>query len=160
MKKQTYDVPAYKVGIVVIPGKKNVEHTIEDYQSAIETKQAIIVPFEDVDGLLVKEVQELLNTKEVFLQFYNQYQNWDLKICNQLSLNLGRKFKLWFFIGNILEENLTIPIDRLVENTIEDLYDTLDSEQKRCAHCFFERYQDKSYELTKERIKRLEENKN
>ena len=160
MKKNTYDVPGYKVGIIVIPNSPEKEHEIEDYQKSIDEKKAIIVPFEDVDGLFVNDVLSLLQTKSIFVQFYSQYQNLDLKNHNQMSLSIGRKFGVYIFIGNILEENLTMPIDELVGDTIEELYDTLDDEQKRYAHCFFERYQDKNYKATKKRIKRLQRKKN
>lgn len=160
-KKKTYDVPAYKVGILVIRGEDNINHTIKDYQRAIAEKKITIVPFEDVDGLTISEVQELLKTKEIMLQFYHQYQTWMLYSNNRVDLNQGIYLKSYIYVGDdILEENLLKPIDQVIENTIEELYDTFDSDQRRAAHCFFERYQDKKYKLTKQRIKRLQNEKN
>lgn len=157
MKKKTYDVPAYKVGLILIEGEENIEHSIYDYEWAIDKGKEIIVPFEDVDGLSVREVQEWLHIEEIYLQFYYQFQSQNLKI-NQISKHAATAYKTWFFIGNIQEEDLDTPIDQVIENTMEKLYDTMDDEAKTYIHCFFERYQDKSYDITKERIKRLENN--
>ena len=159
MKKNTYDVPAYKVGLVLIEGEQNIEHSKEDYELAIKTQREIVVPFEDVDGLTVREVQSVLKTKEIYLCFYYRFQSEILKNRGMVQNEAGI-FKVGIHIAGFSEETLEKPIDEVVENTLEDMYNTLEPEQKQFAHCFFERYQDKSYKKTKKRIKRLENKKN
>ena len=157
MKKKTYDVPAYKVGLILIEGERNIEHSKEDYELAIKTQREIVVPFEDVDGLSVREVQALLSTKEIYLCFYYRFQSESLK-NNRMAQNEAGIFKVGVHISEFKEETLDKPIDEVIENTLEDMYDILEPEQKRFAYCFFERYQDKNYKKTKKRIKRLEKN--
>ena len=160
MKKQTYDVPAYKVGILAIQNERNKNHTVEDYQRAIDSQRVTIVPFEDVDGLLVSELQELLGLKEVMVQFYYKYQTQEIVRSSRMHYDQAIVYAMWFYIGeDILEENLSKPIDQVIEEILEELYDKQDETEQRYANCFFERYQDKSYELTKQRIKRLTEQK-
>ena len=159
MKKQTYDVPAYKVGIVQIKNSDpSVSYSPDEYESAISEKRAFLIPFEAVDGLECQEVQKFLKVKDVMLEFYADFNS---KGLDGFLEKRHIRFETWFYIaGDWLEENKTTPIDQVVETALEEFYEEMDPLQKRCAHCFFERYQDKSYELTKERIKRLEENKN
>lgn len=65
-----------------------------------------------------------------------------------------------FIAEEILEKNTQMPIDRLIEKTLEEHYAELEPEHKRICQCFFQRYQDKSYKVTNERIKRLEKKPN
>lgn len=159
MKKQTYDVPAYRVGIVQIRNSDpSVSYTPEEYERAIKERRAYIMPFEFVDGLECQEVQTFLKIKDVMLEFYVEHNSRSL---DGFTSQIQTRTEAWIYIdGDLLEENKTTPIDQVVEYSLEEFYDEMDPLQKRCANCFFERYQDKSYELTKERVKRLEEKKN
>ena len=56
----------------------------------------------------------------------------------------------------MLDKNSEKTIDKLYEEYMEENYIRSDDYTKRMYRCFFERYQDGSYEKTKERIKRLE----
>ena len=59
----------------------------------------------------------------------------------------------------MLNSEQQTPIDQVIERTLEENYNKFDSQGKRVCNCFFERYQDKEYEVTKDRIKRLEQAK-
>ena len=160
MKEKSYDIPAYKVGIVVIEEEPNISHTIEDYQKAIDEKRVTYVPFEDVDGLSTKYVKEWLRINEVMIQFYNQYQTITLNNNQQIGFHQGLGCISYFYIGEeIIDERLDMTIDKTVEQTMEELYTGLDDETKRCVCCFFERYQDKTYSKTKRHINKIKKNK-
>lgn len=161
MKENTFDIPAYKVAIVLVQNERNIPHESEDYEQAIAEERVIYVPFEDVDGLSVKEVKSWLGINEVMLQFYLQYNATSIRpsiIGQQLGIHKGTNFKSWFYIGEeLLDERNDMTIDKALQQTMEELYFEMNDEQKRCIHCFFERYQDKTYAKTKAHIKRLQE---
>ena len=160
MKKNTYDVPAYKMGIVLINRGERQYFEPRDYSRAISAGKVKIIPFEAVDGLLVSEVQDILKNKELYIQFFCSYQNKTLKENNEFTLqehiNLRKSL---YFDRNVLTQNLAKPVDQVIEEELERLYKHMDEKDKRFANCFFERYQDQNYELTKQRIKRLEQQK-
>lgn len=158
MKENTFDIPAYKVAIVLIQNEREIPHESEDYEKAIAEERVIYVPFEDVDGLSVKDVRKWLGINEVMLQFYSRYQATTMNGNYYIGHHMGTMFKSWFYIGDeVLDERENMTIDKAVEQTMEELYPEMNEEQKRCIHCFFERYQDKTYAQTKRHIKRLQE---
>ncbi|MBO5120465.1 MAG: hypothetical protein J6C28_02105 [Bacilli bacterium] len=160
MKENTFDIPAYKVGIVMIQNERNVPHESEDYEQAVNEERVIFVPFEDVDGLSVKDVRRWLGINEIMLYFYCRYQAKSFG-RNVIGHHQGTIFKPWFYIGEeVLDERENMTIDKAIEQTMEELYPEMNDEQKSCIHCFFERYQDKTYAKTRQHIKRLQEQNN
>ena len=160
MKKNTYDVPAYKMGIVLINRGEHQYFELRDYSRAISTGKVKIIPFEAIDGLLVSEVKDILKNKELYIKFFCSYQNITLKENNESTIQeqINLRYGL-YFDSNALSENLNKPVDQVIEEGLEKIYKNMNEKDKRFANCFFERYQDQNYELTKQRIKRLEEQK-
>ena len=154
MKKQSYDVPAYRFGIVKINGsQKGQSHSVLDYQNALASADCIIIPFENIDGLTMSEIQQFIRLKEVHFIAYQYYEavpmeKYEYNIIAQAYLD-----------EQMLNGEPQTPIDQAIERTLEENYNKFDSQGKRVCHCFFERYQDKEYEITKDRIKRLEQAK-
>ena len=173
MKKKTYDIPAYKVGIIKITNGNEGKHSRDDYSDAAKNGDVMVIPFEDIDGLEVQEVQQLIKTKELMVQFYYGYTGWKINASpfstyghykndrnNAMSSTKGI-FTLYLYIDEeTLEKNKTTPVDQVVEHVLEDFYTNFTDAEKKCACCFFERYQDKDYKLTNQRVKKLIENNN
>ena len=154
MKENTFDVPAYKFFAWKInDGKKS--HTCDEYKFSISNNNSsiIIIPFENVDGLKVQEVQSLLSTSEIIISGGLYYSfNYDK---GNVSHNLDSS-NWFYFDSDYLDEHREETIDKLLEELMERYYMQVDDISKRMYRCFFERYQDGSYEKTKERVKRLE----
>lgn len=152
MKPDTFDIPAYKFGIVKIDYAMSYEeHQLEDYQHELLQGRCTIIPFENIDGLTVEEVKSMLKIKEAHFAAYTSYEtgqgNNDIRYIN-IILRMHAKAPL-------LEEYADTPIDYIVEKMFEECYGQLNSIQKRVCNCFFERYRDKSHQDTIERIKKL-----
>ena len=154
MKENTFDVPAYKFLAVKI--NDGIEsHTCDEYKFSISNNNSsmIIIPFENVDGLKVQEVQSLLSTSEIIISASSYYSfNYDK---GNVSHNLDSS-NWFYFDSDYLDEHREETIDKLLEELMERYYMQVDDISKRMYRCFFERYQDGSYEKTKERVKRLE----
>ena len=80
--------------------------------------------------------------------------NYGIKLKHIRSDN-GTEFKNTG-LDDYLDEHREETIDKLLEELMERYYMQVDDISKRMYRCFFERYQDGSYEKTKERVKRLE----
>ena len=154
MRDNTFDVPAYKFFAWKInDGQKY--HTYDDYNYSISNtnNRIIFFPFENIDGLKIQEVQSLLSTSEIVIAgslycHFNYGEGRD-------SYNFD-KANWFYFDPNYLKEHRDETIDKLLEECMERDYMSKDEYTKRMYRCFFERYQDGSYEKTKERIKKIE----
>ena len=153
MRENTFDVPAYKFFAWKInDGRKS--HTYDEYELLISNNKSMIaIPFENIDGLKVEEIQSLLSTSDIVISgsSYYSFNYGNGSVSNHLD-NVN-----WFYFGpNYLNEHREETIDKLLEELMERVYMSKDEYTKRMYRCFFERYQDGSYEKTKERIKKLE----
>ena len=160
MRENTFDVPAYKFFVMKINDGR-ISHTIDDYKFLIDngfSNNIMLIPFENIDGLEVQLVRGLLKTKDLFLlgtMYYkpiNFIKNYDeinqpVNICDIRAV---------YFDKSDLDKNCQKTVDKLWEEHMEEKYSSSDDYTKKMYRCFFERYQDGSYEKTKERIKRLE----
>lgn len=152
MKNDTYDVPAYRFGIIKIdwamPGE---EYQIKDYQQALSQRRCTVIPFENIDGLTIEEVKNHLGTKEVCLIGYTYYETGqDEQLCRNYYVIMQA-----YASAQRLEKSSDMTIDRVFEEIFEESYKKLDNNQKRACHCFFERYQDKDYQKTYCRIQNI-----
>lgn len=155
MKKQTYDVPAYKFGIAKIScSQKGESYSVQDYQYALQNARCAVIPFENVDGLTMEEIKDFIGIKELHFLSYMRYEDQTADIKENYFVMMQV-----YVDEQLLNKNSNTPIDQIIEKTLEDNYDKFDYRQKKACCCFFERYQDREYELTKERIKRLEQPK-
>ena len=149
MKENTYDVPAYKFFIVKInDGKK--EHSPDEYTHILynNPNRIIRIPFEDVDGLTIQEVKDLLHRSDIVLLSCISYEG-EPGILQHSVLNI---FYVDFKDDNLKEDDT---IDKVFEYLMEKNYMQVDDTSKRTMRCYFERYQDKSYEKTRQRISSL-----
>ncbi len=158
MKENTFDVPAYKFFAWKINDRLKY-HSYDDYKFSISktNNSIIIIPFENIDGLKVQEVQTLLSTSEIVVSASSYYSfNYDK---GNVSHNLDNSNWFYFapdYLNEHINEHREENIDKLLEEFMERDYMSKDEYTKRMYRCFFERYQDGSYEKTKERVKRLE----
>ena len=149
MKENTYDVPAYKFFIVKInDGKK--EHSPDEYTHILynNPNRSLRIPFEDIDGLTIQEVKDLLHRSDIVLLSCISYEG-ESGILQHSVLNI---FYVDFKDDNLKEDDT---IDKVFECLMEKNYMQVDDTAKRVMQCYFERYQDKSYEKTKQRIMSL-----
>lgn len=148
MRENTFDVPAYKFLVLKIDdGKKS--HTYDEYREYLQSyinynNYRIYIPFENIDGLAVKEVRGLLKTKEIMIVTAIDFNN-SIGIVN--SYYLPEEF---------LDDKEMERIDKVIEENMSEDYINYDDFHKKIARCFFERYQDISYKKTKKRIRKLE----
>ena len=63
---------------------------------------------------------------------------------------------LLYLPEEFLDDKKPERIDKVIEKSMSEEYMEYVDFHKKVARCFFERYQDGSYEKTKERVKRLE----
>ena len=146
MKENTFDVPAYHFYILKKTTiKKEKEVRPQVFYVDKQVKKTLI-PFENVDGLLVNEVKQILGVKTIIIAC-TVNNGSDEVIISEYHI---------FNDEVMLDKNSKKTIDKLCEEYMEEKYINSDENTKRMYRCFFERYQDGSYEKTKERIKKLE----
>ena len=146
MKENTYDVPAYKFFIVKINDGKR-EHSVNEYTYLLQNnpKPCLPIPFEDVDGLTINEVKEFIHINDTVLLGCISYKDE----YGILRSNRATAIFVDFKDDNMKDEDT---IDKVFEWQIEKYYMEVDDTAKRMFRCYFERYQDKSYEKTRQRI--------
>ena len=146
MKENTYDVPAYKFFIVKIHDGKR-EHSVNEYTYSLQNNPNCIlrIPFEDVDGLTIHEVKGLLDTSDIALLGCIAYAVGTIVF----QCSLTNVFYVDFKDVNIKEDDT---IDKVFERLMEKNYTGADDTANRMMRCYFERYQSKSYEKTRQRI--------
>lgn len=155
MKDNTYIIPAIDF-YVVIPKEGEQFFSLENMFKKMLKGHCRFIAFENVDGLTIKE-----------LLIFNSFSN-GFSVCavNRIEYNEnGEVIKLnnvldsLFFPSSIIETLKDKTIDKIVEENYELRYKEADLKNKRYYNSFFEKYQDGSFEKTKERIKRIfEEN--
>lgn len=154
MKENTFDVPAYKFFVLKIDDGIKI-HSVDDYKPFIYARPIdnyVTIPFDDVDGLEVEEIRDLIRTDDIVIFGAISYKldRGDIPKIYMAYINA------LYFDKEYLDDKSDMTIDKIVEKFMEERYKTSDDRTKRVYRCFFERYQDGSYEKTKERIKRLE----
>lgn len=157
MKPDTFDIPAYKFGLLKLNGDalkkgKITESALNNAINAgIRFKQLNLIPFEDVDGLLTSEVRSLLKIEgPLILVYYIGYKSYTIQ-------ESGVKFiGTTVLDDNFIERYPGKTIDELFEIAFENNYRNLTDENlKKAANCFFERYQDNTHQDTIKRINKL-----
>ena len=97
----------------------------------------------------MSEIQQFIKLKEVHFIAYQYYEIMPMQKCEYNIIVQA------YLDEQMLNREPQTTIDQAIERTLEENYNRFDSREKRVCHCFFERYQDKEYELTNERIKKL-----
>lgn len=157
MKPDTFDIPAYKFGLVKINEElKNKEELTEStitnaLNRASYNQQLKVIPFEDLDGLSVTEVRDLLKIEgPLILACYMGYKSFNMQ---EEWINFIATYSL---SNSFIEGYPDKTIDGLFEIALESSYINLNDEKARkAARCFFERYQDNTHQDTVERISKL-----
>ncbi len=156
MKNETYDVPGYKFGILKINDhdyysqkmRENNSELNDIIDKAIDYRHAEVIPFDYVDGLKLKEVQAIIGGElPIIACCYVEY------ISSGFTVNISL-LQRYIFSEEYIREQQEEPIDKAIEKLCVSNYNFSD-DFKRMANCFFERYQDKSYLATKERINKI-----
>lgn len=125
-----------------------MENRPDDYRRAMEANEASLIPFDNVDGLTVEETLRTLQTKDFAICCT---VNWKA----QTGPNQVQILDTLVFPASTLINEKNVSIDQLVENEYEYRYMEVPESTRRIYRCFFERYQDNSYQETKERVKKL-----
>lgn len=146
--ENTFDIPAVKFCIISKHSSKN--DFIAMCEHYLGYGDMVLIPFETVDGLMIEEALKALKTKDFVL----------VAIADLEAL-VGNQRKVSSLLYEVFEDDFLEPlmkerIDKVIEKRFEEKYGQALENEKRIYHSFFERYQDGSYEKTKERVKRLE----
>ena len=156
MKENTFDVPAYKFFVLKTNDSRRT-HNIDYYNSLISMStptpsDITLIPFENVDGLEISEIRDLIGTNEVFVFGSLYYERWNNSnnhidnIANIKPIYLSKEY---------LDNRKDKTIDKVCEEYMEDHYVDSSDSTRRMYRCFFERYQDKNYEKTLDRVRNL-----
>ena len=154
MKENTFDVPAYKFFVLKINdglSSHNVSY-YNFYLSKTNPRDINLIPFENVDGLEISEIRDLIGTNEVFVFGSLYYERWNNSnnhidnIANIKPIYLSKEY---------LDNRKDKTIDKVCEEYMEDHYVDSSDSTRRMYRCFFERYQDKNYEKTLDRVRKL-----
>ena len=113
MRENTFDVPAYKFFAWKINDRLKY-HSYDDYKFSISktNNSIIIIPFENIDGLKVQEVQTLLSTSEIVVSggLYYSFNYGEGRVSQKLDNSN------WiYFAPDYLNEHREETIDRLLE---------------------------------------------
>lgn len=129
MVDNSYDIPAMKFYILIPLQGFSVEHAI---------------PFENFDGLCIKDVQASLESPNFSFVSAINYRQWDGTKC------IYPIDRINFTHSNLIgKEN--VRIDKEIEEILER---NLDKEStKRTYACFCQRYQGKEYGAIKQFLK-------
>ena len=157
MYKDTYNVPAYNFALIR-SGNYDLTSVNND---VVDFNKMDVFSFDDLDGLTVKEIEILLGLDN--LKFVCCYGVDELKFaldhilsCNRNGYNYRHSF---FIVKYILDlKGLEVSdkrIDEIIEERLMNAYPSANEEEKRVFNCFFERYQDKTYQDTVNRTYRM-----
>ena len=146
MRENTFDIPSVKFCI-------GYDSNLNDKRICKINEHFIFVPFEDVDGLTIDDVLKTIKKGEFYFYAIALTKDITGKIYDRGDLVIEK-----FDWSSLQTQKLEL-IDKVVEKRLEEKYNSASYQEQRIYKCFFERYQDGSYEKTKERIKKLKDGK-
>ena len=153
MKQETYDIPAYKFALIIPRG--SIYATDERYGKELKNYakdgEIVTAPWENFDGLTVGEVLNSLNQKGFA---FICYTIWKDKNGIPTSHNVSAPL-FSIFTPDFAQTVINEPLDKLLENHLETIYPNANDIVKKICRCFFERYQDKDYQETVGRVKKI-----
>ena len=139
MKDNSYDIPAMKF-YVLLPEYRNFDIEKCDDEGGLYS----CIPFEDFDGLRVKEIQSICEVSS-------------FAVASAIAYKKPNGIEFITFINKVIfpKESLMgqeeMRIDKLFEQALEQNLDN-DNVEKTYA-CFLERYQKKEYQEIKQLLK-------
>ena len=156
MKNDTFDIPAYKFCIL---RDNRIDKDTLKVMPKIVFNESQMIPFENVDGLTVGEVESFLDTNPILCMCYIDCGRDKLSDSGIIH-TVGTLCLDSDFI-NVYQD---MSIDDAFCMLLEENYFNKEIEEievlQKVARCFFERYKDFSHNDTKERVKRLEKKNN
>ncbi len=160
--KDSYDIPAYKFGIIKLNNdvalklleraNNNIPMIFDVINQVGQFNEVSLIPFDDVDGLTIKEVQEALKIRGPIIMSCYNHINFINPQKDYSQANLLNSFVL---SKDVVEANQNTSIDQAMEQMLESGYSNYPEEAKRMCRCFFERYQDKTHQDTVDRINKI-----
>ncbi len=126
--KNNYDIPAYHFCIV----KKQMTKNEKEMRSGVfyvdKQVKKTLIPFENIDGLLINEVKEVLGIKSITIA------------C---TVNTGAEERIlseFCFSSQMLEEKEEDTINSLMKDYCYEHFPDASLEEQRRMNCFLERY--------------------
>lgn len=155
MQENTYIVPAIKFFVLFFPNV-NPSSDYKEYEQALYNNEYIRFPFEDIDGLTAEEVFDSLQmpTSGFMVTAGVEMQGKNAQ-GNQSYQNYFQYTSMFFSQKYLQSQGTNQQIDKLVEDIFEQNYMNASPRSQKCYNAFFEKYQDKDYNKTKQRIARL-----
>jgi len=135
MKDNTYDIPAFKFGLLMNNTGLNLDEFTEEEteQLAVDCKMPI-VPWEDLDGLTVRYIKILFGqtTSDFYFCCYHRAHNI-------IAFRMIRKIPVSCVKPEKLDDSR---LDLLIQNFMQlIILGDNDDYYKKIARCFLERYQ-------------------
>ena len=116
---------------------------MEQYENYVKKGEIVILPWESFDGLTVGEVLEIIHQKGFTFTCYTFWKD-------DKAIPARHHLYVHFFLSFTSDF-----IDKIVENNLSTTYPKANDKVKKICRCFFERYQDRDYQETVDRVKKL-----
>lgn len=126
--KNNYDIPAYHFCIVKKQMTKNEKEMRPGVFYVDKQVKKTLIPFENIDGLLINEVKEVLGIKSITIA------------C---TVNTGAEERIlseFCFSSQMLEEKEEDTINSLMKDYCYEHFPDASLEEQRRMNCFLERY--------------------
>lgn len=156
MKENTYIIPAIDFYIVPIWSGVPEPHGIFEMGVSKQRFLGSFLPFEEVDGLTIQELEDVIESDTVFLFCAANVHDFGRKSGPFAGIEKTIIDMMIFSTEKLLhatDRNKTI--DKVIEEIYESRYQDASKREQEIFNNFFERYQDKNHKETKQRVKRL-----
>lgn len=173
MKDNTYVIPAIQFyilkGPVVDFSSFTKEEIVGKLNLALKSGNASLIPFENVDGLTVKEMIDCLQIKEYFAvvaaatftekRINNhevQTEKTNINILSAAIFNTSAdELKCGISVFDVKNDELDQTVDRLYQSYIERSYCYDEPRTRSIYNSFLEKYQYQDYEQTKKKKREI-----
>lgn len=159
MKENSYDGKELKFGILVSELFSLKQRNLEDFSKDIDYKKYVqeliktkiqLIDFDDIDGLTIEELEELLpkNLPENLIIFM-MYNKVDYFSNNSKNTSVSLKHTIVIERDKFRKDKR---IDEIITDTIFRDYSSYNENLKKYANCFLERYRYGTKEETDQKI--------
>ena len=134
MRENTFDVPAYKFFILKINDGLKM-HSYSYYQSLISRGfqgKHTLIPFENIDGLEVGEMRNLIKISEILILGATYYE----ECTNNCYIHNLANINTLYFSSECLDDKKNLTIDKICEERMEQEYLRSDDYTKKCIDAF------------------------
>lgn len=162
MKDNTYVIPAIK--FYILKGPEDLDDTLSDeivdyeFDRMMKKGEPTIIPFSNVDGLTVFEMATSLRIDKHFaIAAANVCEE---KSVTDSGIKIDKVFSFFDLVRfSLTDDKMDVPVDKMFETYIEGVYSSASDKQKRIYHSFLEEYRYQNYEMTKAKIKEINQNR-